>query len=145
MFLTEVTDRGVRPALVKTMAFHEARLRTIAENVANFGTPGYRAKQLNVEGFQRALGEALSARGKQSAKALVLKSGNEIATDERGFLRLTPSERPVRNVLFHDGTNVSMEREMADMAETQMSHDLAAALLQRSYDGLRKAIRGTAA
>lgn len=143
MFLSEVTDRGMRPALVKTLAFHEARLRIIAENVANLSTPGYRAKQVDRVEFQRALGEAIRARGPGSSKALVVRSGKGIDTDAEGFLRVTPTIRPADNVLFHDGTNMSIEREMADLAETQTSYDMATALLQRSYDGLKKAIRGT--
>jgi flagellar basal body rod protein FlgB len=45
--------------------------------------------------------------------------------------------------LFHDGTNQSLEREMADLAETVMVHETAGTLLRGNVDGLRKAIRGT--
>ena len=47
MFISTITDRGAKPALIKTMSFTEARLRMIAENVANMETPGYRAKRLD--------------------------------------------------------------------------------------------------
>ena len=56
---------------------------------------------------------------------------------------MTPTDRPVDNILFHDGTNVSIEREMVDLAETQMSHEFAATILRDYFDGLRKAIRGS--
>jgi flagellar basal-body rod protein FlgB len=145
MFLSTITDRGAAPALVATLAFQETRLRMIAENVANMATPGYRAKQLDVRGFQAALGTALEARGGDPAKPLAIRAGDQVRTEPSGMLRVTPVVKPVENVLFHDGTNLSIEREMADLAETGARHELAAELLRRHFEGLRRAIRGTAA
>ena len=143
MFLSNVTDGGPTPALVKTLAFNEARLKMIAENVANLQTPGYRAKQLDPAAFQHALREALVTRGDDRRKPLLINSGQEVTTNDRGDLRVTPTEKPVENVLFHDGTNLSIEQEMADLAKTGLTHELATALLRDRMQGLRKAIRGT--
>ena len=143
VFLSNVTDGGATPALVKTLVFNEARLKMIAENVANLQTPGYRAKQLDPKAFQQALREALDTRGDDRRKPLVVQSGREVTTDARGNLQVTPREKPVENVLFHDGTNLSIEREMADLAKTGLTHELATALLRERMDGLRKAVRGT--
>ncbi|UCC28927.1 MAG: hypothetical protein JSU86_12075 [Phycisphaerales bacterium] len=143
MFLSSVTERGAVPALVKTLAYNQARLAMIAENVANIHTPGYRAKQLDAKAFQRALRGALDARGGDANEPFVVKVGREVQTDRNGHLRITPKERPVENVLFHDGTNMSLEREMADLAETGMTHELATALLRGRFELLHKAIRGT--
>lgn len=142
MFLTSITDRGSTPALVKTLAFNEARLSMIAENVANIHTPGYRVKRLDAKAFQSALRRAIDARGDGPHKPFTVKAGDEVQTDERGRLRIKPSENPVQNVLFHDGTNLSIERQMADLAETGMMHELATTLLRGNFEGLRKAIRG---
>jgi flagellar basal-body rod protein FlgB len=131
------------PALVKSLAFNEARLRMIAENVANAHTPGYRAKQLDVDAFQRALSEALDVRRSDPRRSFIVQSGREVTTDVDGSLRVTPSEKPPDHVLFHDGTNVSIEREMADLAQTGVRHELATALVRDRLDGLSKAIRGT--
>jgi flagellar basal body rod protein FlgB len=54
-FFSSITDRGAGPALVATMAFSEAKLEVLAENVANGQTPGFRAKQLDARAFQHAL------------------------------------------------------------------------------------------
>ena len=143
MFLESITNRGAAPALEKTLMFGEARLAMIAENVANVHTPGYRTKQLDVAGFQRALREALSAKGSDSYKRLEVNVGDEVETDSAGRLTVRPSLAPVEHSLLHDGTNQSMERQMAMLAETGMTHDLATMLLRGSYNGLRKAIRGT--
>jgi len=143
MFLTSITEQGATPALVKSLAFGEARLKMIAENVANADTPGYRAKQLDAAAFRSSLREALEARRGDSTAPFVVKSGSEVRTDAQGILHVTPSEKPVENVLFHDGTNVSIERQMADLAEMGLMHDLATRLLQSRMEGLRRAIRGT--
>lgn len=143
MFISTMTDRGAMPALVKTLAYNEARLRMIAENVANIHTPGYRAKQLDVKAFQSSLRHALDARGGDARKPLVVKVGREVSTGRDGYLKVEPSQKPVDNVLHHDGTNLSIEREMADLAETGMAHNLAMTLLRGRFDELRTAIRGT--
>ncbi len=115
----------------------------IAENVANLHTPGYRAKQLDGKAFQSALRGALETRGVDRGKPLRIESGREVTTDARGNIKVTPSEKPPDNILFHDGTNHSIEQEMADLAETRLTHELATALLRDRMDGLRKAVRGT--
>lgn len=142
MFLSDVTDRGATPALVKGLAFNEARLAVIAENVANSETPGYRTKKLDVPAFQAALRAALDQRKADPSAPFVVRSGQEVTTDEQGHLVVTASQQPAENLLFHDGTNMSIERQMADLAETGMAHQMMSMLLSGSFDGLRKAIRG---
>ena len=115
----------------------------IAENVANIHTPGYRTKQLDVRAFQSALRDALNERGSDPYKPFVVKDGKEARTNRFGTLEVTPTEKPVENILFHDGTNLSIERQMADLAETGAMHDLVAQLLRGNFEGIRKAIRGS--
>jgi len=143
VFITNVTNQGSTPALIATLSFNEARLKVIAENIANDQTPGYRAKQLDPRGFQTALRSALDDRGDDPSKPLVIQNTGQVRTDDSGMLKVTPTETPVANILHHDGTNLSLEREMAHLAETGMAHELASTLLRGRFDGLRKAIRGT--
>lgn len=142
MFFSTITEVGATPALEKTLVFNHARLGMIAENVANMHTPGYRAKHLDVKAFQGALREALDARGMDLSKPLIVNAGSEIRTDRFGHMRVTPSVEPVEHALFHDGTNFSIEREMADLAETGMANQITVRLLRGRYAGLRAAIRG---
>ena len=142
MFLSTLVDRGATPAIVQSLAYNEARLQMIAENVANIHTPGYRTKQLDARAFQQALRKALDTRGSDPGKPFVVNVKGEVSTGRGGRLQVTPAETPVENVLFHDGTNMSIERQMADLAETGMTHDLLTMLLRGRFDGLKKAIRG---
>jgi flagellar basal-body rod protein FlgB len=142
MFLSTLTEQGAAPALEKMMAFQEARLKMIAENIANAQTPGYRARQLDVAGFQRSLREALDTR-QSPAEPFVVRSGEEVRTDVRGNLVVSPSQAPAENVLFHDDTNLSMEQQMSDLAQAGLWSDMAARLLQTRNDRIRSAIRGS--
>lgn len=142
MYLENLTNRGAAPALLNTLTFTEARHRMIAANVANWQTPGYKAKQLDVKSFQAALRRALDEKGGDAEKAFVVASTSQFGTETSGHLRVTPTERPVGNLLFHDGTNVSIDQLMTDLADNAMVHQAAATLLKGYFDGMRKAIRG---
>lgn len=142
-FLSSITERGAGPALVAAMGFAEAKLKVLSENVANAQTPGFRAQQLDAKGFQRALRGALEDRGGDYRKPLLVNNRREVRTDALGRLRFHPSEQPPRSILFHDDTNVSLEQQMAELAETGMTYEMSASFLRSKFDGLRKAIRGT--
>ncbi len=141
MFVSDIMSGGATPMLEKTLAFTESRNRVLATNIANITTPGYRTKQLDVSAFQAALRDA-SARRAEHGGAFELPDTDQFRTDSAGLLRVTPGETPSENVLFQDGTNARIERQMAMLAENTMMHQACAELLKGRFDGLSKAIRG---
>lgn len=143
MYLSNLLEGGATPGLAKLMAFNERRIGVIAENVANATTPNYKAKQLDALGFQHALRRAFDQRGGDKSVPFIVENGREVRTADNGMLEITPSDQPVKNILSHDGTNQSLEREMADLAETVMVHEMVGTLLRGNVNGMRKAIRGT--
>jgi flagellar basal-body rod protein FlgB len=142
MYLANLTNRGAVPALINTLAFAEARHRMLAENIANWQTPEYKAKNLDVKGFQRALRRALDEKGKNASKPFVLADTPQVGTRVNGTLRVTPTRTQPGNVLFHDGTNASIDRMMTDLADNAMTHQAATQMLKGYFDAARKAIRG---
>jgi len=142
MIIANLAEGQTVSSLVKTLSFNAARLKMISENVANSETPGYRTQRLDTKGFQKAMRTALDRRSRDPRRGLDVRNGHEVTTSAQGFLEVTPSVVPAENILFHDGTNMSLERQMADLAETGMMQDLATTLLRGEYEGLRKAIRG---
>ncbi len=142
MILENLTNRGAAPALVNLLSFAQQRHRMLAENVANWQTPGYKVKHLDVAGFQRALRRALDEKGGDPNKPFVVKGHEQFRSGKDGRLQVTPSDRPPQNVLFHDGTNGSIERMMSDLADNAMVHEAASTILKGYWDGMRKAIRG---
>lgn len=144
MSLGNVINSDTIAVLEKALAFVEARHRVLTENIANVDTPGYRAKQLDVAAFQEALAKALARREENPSAPLELPASREFHTGPTGNLVVTPSEEPPENVLFHDGTNGQLERQMAMLAENAMMHRALTELLRGKYEGLLKAIRGRA-
>lgn len=142
VFVSDVTSLTPIAMLEKTLAFNEARQKMLASNIANITTPGYKAKQLDVEAFQDALRAAADRRAKRLDEPFQLDGTREFRVGPDGRLSISPSEEPVENLLFKDGTNASIERQMSQLAETAMTHQVAAELLKGYFDGLQKSIRG---
>lgn len=143
MFISRLTDSPSTTALTATMRFNHERLKMLAENVANTGTPNYRSKQLDAVAFRKALGQAIERKRQRPHEPLSIRSGREVATTRDGRLVVTPSTSRPQNVRFHDGTDQSLETQMAQLAETAMTQRLATELLSGKVAGMRKAIRGT--
>lgn len=139
--LERVLNGGTIAAMEKMLAFTQARHRVLTENIANVDTPGYITRQLDPEAFQRSLRAALA--GERSGGGFRLKGSDEFHTSTEGQLVVTPSEEPAENILFHDQTNMRIERQMAMLAENAMMHQAVTELLRQRFDQLQTAIRGT--
>ncbi len=145
MFFASLVGRETLPVMEKALAFTEARHRVLTENVANADTPGYRTKHLDAAAFQEALGQALARRKEDPSGALELSPSREFRVSSAGDLVVTPSEEPPENILFHDGTNNKLERQMAMLAENALMHRALTELLRQKLESLSTAIRGRVA
>lgn len=129
---------GQNPTAVTLKAMLDAqatRQRAHAQNIANAETPGY--QRVRVE-FEDMLKEKLDGANQNLAQG-----------DER---HIPPSDdleglthRVVREQIPDDITGingVSIEEEMAEMAETQLRYLAALELLRRRYNGMKEAITG---
>lgn len=142
MFISSLLDGSPNTAITATMRFNHERLRMLAENIANTGTPNYRARQLNAGAFRKALGAAIERKRQRPTEPLSIRAGREVTTSRDGRLTITPSISPPQNVNFHDGTDQSLETQMSQLAETGMTQRVATELLRDQVSGMRKAIRG---
>lgn len=142
MFFEGLVNSQDIQVMERTLAFTRAKHRLHAENIANAVTPNYRARHLDGKAFQNALREALDGRSPDSIETLVLPNTRQIQSSSDGRLAFRPTVAPPQNLLFHDGTNLSIEREMSDMAENALTQQLATEMLKKSYDMSNKAIFG---
>jgi len=128
--------------LTKSLAFAEERNRIIANNIANANTPFYKAKRAPVAQFQAALSRAIERSRKAPSAPLVLESTRNI-TDRGASLEVKPVEdrRPGGSILRHDRNNVSLEKEMAALAENTLTYRTLADLLRQQFMLLRLAVR----
>lgn len=142
MFFHDVVNRGAGPAMEKMLAFTEARHRMLSENIANVDTPDYRTRHLDAGAFQRSLREALDTRERTRSRDFVLRPTGQVRQDAAGRLQVRPTHDPAENILFHDRTNIRIEKQMAMLAENAMMHQTTTELLRGRYEGLIAAIRG---
>jgi flagellar basal-body rod protein FlgB len=95
------------------------REQTIAANMANVDTPGYRTKDVN---FKQTL---LSA------------------TANNGEMELTPVVRNVNGLLERpDGNNVDLDRESMLLAQSQLQYQMGIQLVKSNFHQLMSAING---
>lgn len=100
----------------------ELRQRTIAGNIANIETPGYR--RLDVR-FEQALAKAIDSSGGVDLDAL----------EPEVF---TPNDTPIRS----NGNNVNMEAEIGEMVENSLRYTTYIRLLRKKFSQIEAAIGG---
>ncbi|MEN6613739.1 MAG: flagellar basal body rod protein FlgB [Armatimonadota bacterium] len=111
--------------LSKSLDASASRQKSIANNIANVETPGYKRSYVD---FETAL-----------KRIMDLKGGH----DKRQSLReLEPVRRTdVVSPAKPDGNNVNIDAEIADLAKTQGTYKAATTLLEAKIALLRTAIK----
>lgn len=143
MLLEGLLNRGSLPVLQQVMGFTEARHEVLVNNISNFDTVGYKVKDLPEEEFFSALREAVDQReGKGAGAALEMKSTRHLQWDSNGGLESEPAELRDNNILFHDGNNRFVEKQMSALAKNGILHNVATELLRQQYGLLKSAISG---
>lgn len=125
------TDRLLRAALEGLTA----RQRTIADNVANVDTPEFKASRVSFEKMLR------QAHGTVEQPLQMAKVENAVAGPGEAPAELTPtvtleSEIGRRN----DGNNVDVDREMLELADTNLRFNAVIQVMSSKLSGLRYVI-----
>lgn len=111
-------------ALAKTLDAAAARQKTIANNIANVETPGFKRGTVSFESELRR----------------VLDASTESEIRE-GLQKLTPiQETDYQSPSRPNGNNVNIDAEISDLARTSLKYRAAATLLENKTGMLRAAI-----
>ena len=106
--------------------------KLIASNVANVATPGYKSESFDFHNeFQKVSGSGSSLRG-------VTTNPNHIPTGQH------ESKAPKvysQQVQSGEMNSVDIDKEIASLAQNELLFEVGATLLQRKFEGLRKAIQ----
>ena len=129
-------NNSALPALEQTSAFAEKRHMLLAGNVANMDTPGYTTRDLSVDEFHSALKTALSAQQATHMPGSVSVDGPQAMEKVRDVSR---------QILYHDGSDVSLEEQVTQISKNQSMHNMAIALMRSQFQNLQVAIRESAA
>lgn len=122
------------PALAESVNFAQARHSVLVGNVANANTPGYRVRDLSVETFQKKLKSAMEV---SQTKGEYISPGMHQSQpgDELREVRDT-----LTNILYHDDTNLDMEKQVAEISKNQFLHSFALTVMNDQFQLLQSAI-----
>jgi flagellar basal-body rod protein FlgB len=134
----DAASRAVRTALGGVTR----RQETIAHNIANVDTPGFRAQEVR---FEEQLRAALAG---PTRRPEVTRLG--LATTHPNHIPLEPRARPdspiqiaesLDGTLRNDGNTVDVDRQMTQLAETQVIYNALAQAQTNRFARLRSVIR----
>ncbi|WP_339748780.1 flagellar basal body rod protein FlgB [uncultured Maricaulis sp.] len=129
-------DVPVLGLLTQSMNFHTQRQRVIAENVANANTPGYVAKDLDQNDFQRSLQEQMQARSAPRSE----QGRGGVPNLSSPVRQWQPVDAPDSETTVN-GNSVVLEEQMVQANENRMAYESALSLYQKSLGLIRTAIR----
>lgn len=133
------------PVLEQVVGFTQARHGILAGNVANLDTPGYQTRDLSPALFEEKLKEALERQQRPApASPHPYSFGDESSTAEVGERGSLDDFRDVReslkSILYHDESNVAIEKQIAEIAKNQAKHNMALSLMISQFQLLEAAI-----
>lgn len=123
------------PVLQEVLQFSQARHGVLVGNLANVNTPGYRTRDLSLSNFQARLKEAIEA-SERSGRAN--QSPGVLTTDPQDPMR--DVRDTMTNLLYHDDTNIDLEKQVAEITKNQYMHNLALTVITNQIQLLESAI-----
>ena len=137
--LSTMFNRGSVPALEAMMQYTSARHKAIANNIANVETVGYKAMDVPVAGFEKALAQAFDEQRRSPRGVFEMGSGTGVQPTADG-LRFRLVESKETGILRHIENNVDLDIEMGKLVKNGGLHNLAASLLSHQFTMMREAI-----
>jgi flagellar basal-body rod protein FlgB len=123
------------PTLENVAYFDEARQAILAGNIANYDTPLYQARDMDVGSFKRKLAKAIERKNEPPGPfgpEWPLKNGSRSA-----FGGDWPIDHPI---LYHDLNNVGMEFQVTEMAKNNIEFNTAVSIMKHQMNLLQTAI-----
>ncbi len=114
--------------MTKVLNISGAQQRTIASNISNVMTPGYRAKEVDFH---------------QSLKTAMDQAGLKGKLDDQRHIPIGSAASDKQPILVkQDNPTPDMEKEMAKSAENQLLYAAAARIVSGNFKAIRACIRG---
>jgi flagellar basal-body rod protein FlgB len=143
--LSSLFNSSTVPVLEQVVNFTEARHGVLAGNIANIDTPGYKTRDISPVQFQKRLKEAVQHRH-EATQSPTYAINSQIAGRSPGMDSVTGHDgmakvrESVKSILYHDGSDVSIEKQVAEISKNQAQHNLAVSLMTAQFRLLRAAI-----
>ncbi|XZE43636.1 flagellar basal body rod protein FlgB [Pirellulaceae bacterium SH467] len=133
-------------SLEKTVEFADRRHAILASNIANMDTPGYKTRDLSVDDFQESLKTLHVSKKRIAEQSPGLRLSVLETPEEDPSLALEHDQAvqnvydSMRQVVYHDGSDDSLELQVAQMSKNQSMHNIAIALMRSQFQNLKMAI-----
>jgi flagellar basal-body rod protein FlgB len=134
--LSALFQTSTIPVLEQVVNFTQARHGVLAGNIANLDTPGYRTRDLSPALFQERLKEAIA----NSRATPSYTTSGTTAPEQYNTAALGKVNDAMKDILFHDDSDVSLESQVAELAKNQMQHNLAVSIMSAQFQLLRAAV-----
>jgi flagellar basal-body rod protein FlgB len=143
--LSSLLNSTTIPLLEQVVNFTEARHGVLAGNLANMNTPGYHTRDLSTEKFQANLKEAVAAQHAPADNtspidkygSLPSYSGQSAETTLDPYRNVKSS---LKDILYHDNSDVSMEQQVNEIVKNQTEHNMAIDIMAAQLRLLRAAV-----
>ncbi len=144
MFKT-MFSKGILPVAETMASFAEQRHAVLANNIANIDTPYYKARDLHLDEFRKALGKAIDQRRTGNPRLWNMRGTSHVHFDAMGTfgssLRVDSKKVHDINILAHDQNKRSIETEMSELAKNQALHRVMNALEVQEFAAIEGAIK----
>ncbi|HBT77224.1 MAG TPA: flagellar basal body rod protein FlgB [Planctomycetaceae bacterium] len=132
------------PVVEQVAYFNEARQALLAGNIANYDTPDYQARDLDVGNFKKKLSKAIVEKHRPPYGPNYIRypipSNIKPATPgslAEPFGDVWPNDQ---HILYHDWNNVGMETQVSEMAKNNMEFNTALSIMRHQMQLLLTSI-----
>ena len=136
MKINDFLYKGRVPLMNKALDAYSLRMTTSAKNIANVNTTGYKPERVK---FEELFREQMAIQGTRTNERHIpagrLPEGNNELTD-----RIIP----VTELMKSGENNLDVDKEMAEVAETQIRYQFVSQSLSKHFKTLSAAITGNA-
>ena len=123
------------PITEQVVNFNEARQSLLAGNIANYDTPMYRARDMDVTDFKKKLAGAIETKHKPPGPNFTKYPFDQDSASDVG--EIWPADIPI---LYHDNNNVGMEYQVTEMAKNNIEFNTALNIMRHQMLLLQTAI-----
>jgi flagellar basal-body rod protein FlgB len=131
--ISRLFNNSTIPVLQQVVSFTQARQGVLAGNMANMNVPGYKTRDLSVESFQQALKQQIAAQREGDFQS----PGHPVSPMQAADKKVKES---LNNIVYHDGTNIDIEKQTVEANKNQYMHNLAIAIMTNQFALLQTAI-----
>lgn len=123
------------PALEETARFAQSRHEVLVGNIANYGVPGYKTRDLSTSAFQQRLRTAID-----DPKTSLAQDGSMRVFSGANDGGMSVVNKEIDGMLFHDGSTVGMEQQVLEVTKNQNLHNLAVSIMTHQFALLGAAV-----